>query len=172
MPLGFPVEPEVYKMNRGCEDSTGLGGTSSHKTRTNAGSESGSMSEMPHFAAASCSASCALAMRAVPASTSSAVDSLEWGSSASTLISVGEASAAAAVDSTASRNNAELVMKMLAPTSSRRWASDAVEVPAAMATYGIASLLAAWIHTTASSPFGRWMAMRGALTPSTRRCNA
>eukprot|EP00966_Prymnesium_polylepis_P058549 1355909-Prymnesium_polylepis.1 len=37
MPFGLPVEPDVYRMNRGKLASTGCGAASSHSLRTSAG---------------------------------------------------------------------------------------------------------------------------------------
>eukprot|EP00967_Tisochrysis_lutea_P103451 scaffold156177_cov31-Tisochrysis_lutea.AAC.7 len=88
------------------------------------------------------------------------------------MSTLAEAMAVDAAAVTASRTSRDSLMSRLAPTSSSRSAIATAEVPAAIATYGTASRLAAWIHTTASSPFRRRMATRGAATPSRMRCSA
>jgi len=135
MPLGLPVEPEVYRMKSGCEASTGVGGTTRQRTPTSAASES-EASEWLLVAAATAS----IALCAWPSIVGAG---FMPSNDPSTLMTTG-GSAATSAASTASRASVAHVMRTEAPMSSRRKASVATEVPPATATNGMARRLAAW----------------------------
>eukprot|EP00962_Isochrysis_galbana_P049178 scaffold20734_cov118-Isochrysis_galbana.AAC.8 len=169
MPFGLPVEPEVYRMKSGCDASTGLGGTSRHRSRTSSSSASAWIDSTPAAVATTSMAACALESRMGAACKTCAAVAEGCAVSPSTLRTIGGEAAAAAA-SAASCASAAHVIRTEAPTSSSRWLIDVGVVPPAIATYGTARRLAAWIHTTAGSPFGKWMAMRGAVMPASKPC--
>ena len=143
MPLGLPVEPDVYRMKSGCDVSAGRGGVNDHSARTSwsAGSDSNLETSCVRAAISS-------TFESRQPSGTRTVSSMSVATTTTDLASISTATDAGSV-------RPLLVMSTVAPVSSSRLASDALAVPAATAVYGEPRCLAAEIQTTASTLLGR-----------------